>query len=316
MVKKKKHLQHIARELAKAVLEKYRKACPPSSLFPLKLPKIYKVIGLNQQSRRVNNLHCSGAIIPIGSSMQILVSSKDPQARIRFTIAHEIGHYLLRQKQEKRRASIIHLNLAHVGEEALCNAFASELLMPEEEFKKKFIKLCAKEKQDSKLIDPREFEFGLPQLDELCKSFGVSAEACIRRIHTLNLFQNTQLIAFVGMRQANIYSGENVKFRLRAIAFPQGDLFIPTNMGFDRLGVRESVLLGLGASHLTEEMIERFHVWARDPNAKRYREALIECTGGYRIQGKKNVTAIGVFAIHKKRFTKWRKCFRKQKGKP
>lgn len=55
----------------------------------------------------------------------ILVTDKDRSLRRRFSIAHEIGHLLLR---DFRQVGSFHLT--HQAEEHVCDAFASEALMP------------------------------------------------------------------------------------------------------------------------------------------------------------------------------------------
>ncbi|MDR2175609.1 MAG: ImmA/IrrE family metallo-endopeptidase [Synergistaceae bacterium] len=62
-----------------------------------------------------------------GGRRCLLVNSRLPQGRFRFSIAHELGHFLLR-----------HRPLAYIGEkrspaiEKEADAFASELLLPED----------------------------------------------------------------------------------------------------------------------------------------------------------------------------------------
>ena len=90
-------------------------------------------------------------------------------ARIRFSLAHELGHYLLSDHAEQIR----YRNVAH-GEprgqdywqlESVCNVAAAELLMPAGAFP---------------LAETADLS--LPHLLDLRKTFGVSAEALLRRV--------------------------------------------------------------------------------------------------------------------------------------
>lgn len=68
---------------------------------------------------------------------RILLLSRPPEPRRRFTLAHELAHLVLSEPEVLR---LVHatLNRSAVDVERLCNAFAAELLMPrrwiEEEF--------------------------------------------------------------------------------------------------------------------------------------------------------------------------------------
>lgn len=86
----------------------------------------------------------------------VLVRETDPPPRQRFTVAHEIGHFLL------SRSEFASALVSHAQEEALCDAFASKLLVPPKEL--------ASELQ---ALDPR------PSINDvltLCKRFRVSLQ--------------------------------------------------------------------------------------------------------------------------------------------
>ena len=65
----------------------------------------------------------------------IVVNSKHPSTRKRFTIAHELGHYILNNRPQKCYA---HRDSGEVydQEEKDANSFASALLMPEDDVRK------------------------------------------------------------------------------------------------------------------------------------------------------------------------------------
>ena len=67
---------------------------------------------------------------------KIIINENYSPTRKTFTLAHELGHYLLHPDQDKLR--IDHFNYAESSQESLeeteANYFAASLLMPQEEF--------------------------------------------------------------------------------------------------------------------------------------------------------------------------------------
>lgn len=114
-----------------------------------------------------------GAIIGINSTHH--------EHRQRFTIAHEIGHYIL----HKGEATFIDRKFNRINfrggssastdqlEEIEANKFAGELLMPEEFISKDIMELDDTERDDF--------------LDELAKKYKVSNQALAIRLVNLNL---------------------------------------------------------------------------------------------------------------------------------
>ena len=92
----------------------------------------------------------------------IFYNQQDIQPRIRFSMLHEIGHYLLEHKLKTEN-----LNL-YEKQEVETNYFAAQLLMPEQTL----IEIQARGKRIS--------------TDVLVSSFQVSKEAARKRIETLN----------------------------------------------------------------------------------------------------------------------------------
>lgn len=109
----------------------------------------------------------------------IVVNSNHSNARKRFTIAHELGHFILNDKPSKCYA---HRESADVynQDERDANSFASALLMPEDDIKK-FIKSLGVDDSD----DLPEFEFLL--INKISKRYNVSESAAEVRLKKLNL---------------------------------------------------------------------------------------------------------------------------------
>ena len=114
----------------------------------------------------------SGVFFKKESGLFLGVNQKDPEFRKRFTIAHEIGHYLLHPSEilHYDRPDAIHYRAKNVAspQEVEANYFAAELLMPEER-----ITSCV--------------ESGLRSVSELANKFKVSEGAMSYRLIGMGL---------------------------------------------------------------------------------------------------------------------------------
>jgi Zn-dependent peptidase ImmA (M78 family) len=80
-----------------------------------------------------SDMDCSGLLIP--AERRVVVNAGEPAPRRRFTLAHEVGHWVC-QVLEGHRAPLYcrDLDLSEAADRALereANVFAAELLMPE-----------------------------------------------------------------------------------------------------------------------------------------------------------------------------------------
>jgi len=75
----------------------------------------------------------SGYLLPIGElGAEILVNRDDREERKRFTVAHELGHWVLGLTLKKKVGHFAQpKNVHHVETEKWCDAFAANVLMPE-----------------------------------------------------------------------------------------------------------------------------------------------------------------------------------------
>jgi Zn-dependent peptidase ImmA (M78 family) len=127
----------------------------------------------------------SGLLVTKDSKAAICVREGDALVRQRFTIAHEIGHFVLRHQFEdgehvhvdegfKVTARSNTRTLGHDPKEVEANQFAAALLMP------------------SALLRPRVKRFGVVHLQdhqvvELAREFRVSEQAMALRLNALGL---------------------------------------------------------------------------------------------------------------------------------
>ena len=82
----------------------------------------------------VESLECSGMLLP--SERRILVNADEPEERRRFTVAHELGHWICQclegtAKPVYCRAEEIGVDPEVKKQEREANIFAANLLMPE-----------------------------------------------------------------------------------------------------------------------------------------------------------------------------------------
>jgi Zn-dependent peptidase ImmA (M78 family) len=149
---------------------------------PVDVKQIAEARGLSVISRKVENI--SGFIIRKDGTAVIGVNSSNAPVRQRFTIAHELGHYLM----HSQNIDDIHVDngfdirfrddLSSQGTdsgEREANYFAAELLMP--------LKFLESDLENKEVIELHDDKF----LDELAKNYNVSKIALHHRLNNLGL---------------------------------------------------------------------------------------------------------------------------------
>lgn len=132
----------------------------------------------------------SGLLVNRGEKVVIGVNTNHPPSRRRFTIAHEIGHFVLGHErkglfvdQHKHESYVIFRNeRSSEGtnqQEIEANAFAAALLMPELFVKSEIRKLITKD---------NTFVLDESSIENLAKIFGVSSISMTYRMGNLDLF--------------------------------------------------------------------------------------------------------------------------------
>lgn len=146
----------------------------------------------------------------------VLVREADPPQRQRFTVAHEIGHFFLKQSE------LASGRVSHSQEETLCDEFASKLLLP-----------------------PRELAAALRAIGEhpsgsdilaLCKHFGVGLQPMLI---ALNEHLGDDAPVFL----AASYRGHKLRpdvmdFRVDASAHPKA-LYVANDQRLSSIGLAE-----------------------------------------------------------------------------
>lgn len=147
------------------------------------LTAIAKVLGLEIRDQSLND-DISGCLIRIDGRNIIGVNADHHDNRKRFTIAHEIGHFLLHKGEEYHldRAPSFKINFRDAvssaaidASEMEANLFAAELLMPADSL--------ARDLEGG--VDLADDDDG--QLQALAERYGVSAQALTYRLMNLGL---------------------------------------------------------------------------------------------------------------------------------
>jgi len=164
-----------ARGRARALLTKHG-----INSYPVDVHRLARLEGV-EVDRSDFGEEISGLLVKDGARAVIGVNGRDVPARQRFTIAHELGHFLLHDSRELfvDRDFVVHFRneTSSTGYDALeveANQFAAELLMPAEKVRELF------SKQPFQIDDKRA-------LKKLAAAFGVSPMAIAVRLSTLEL---------------------------------------------------------------------------------------------------------------------------------
>lgn len=166
------------RKLAEALLRSYRIESPP-----VPVERIAKGEGLAVRKQRNADSEISGFLYRSSTRSIVGVNLSHAPVRQRFTVAHELGHFLLHAGSSDE----VHVDrgfdvkfrddLSSQGtdpEEREANLFAAELLMP-----RRFLEENLAEAGELDLVDD---EF----VQDLAKNYGVSVQAMLFRLTNLN----------------------------------------------------------------------------------------------------------------------------------
>lgn len=132
----------------------------------------------------ITDENVSGFFLTKGAKHVIGYNNREPQQRIRFTIAHELGHWHLHSKEaplfidKKEKVRFNRDGNSSTGELTLereANAYAAALLMPEELLK-----------QEIEKLDQTE---GAELVKQLSKKFMVSEQSMAYRLSNLDLIE-------------------------------------------------------------------------------------------------------------------------------
>lgn len=153
---------------------------------PVNIEKVASVCGLQVRKQDITNSDISGFILRTGNEGVIGVNSFHAHVRQRFTIAHEIGHYLIHSQgadevHVDRKFDVRFRNsLSSEGvdkDEREANFFAAELLMP--------IHFIEEDLSKNNRMDIVDEDF----IGELANKYEVSLQAMIFRLANLGFIR-------------------------------------------------------------------------------------------------------------------------------
>jgi Zn-dependent peptidase ImmA (M78 family) len=156
---------------------------------PVPIKEIAEAIGLTVHFKDFEGNNISGFLYRDKESDIIGVNSSHPSTRQRFTIAHEIGHFILHKRDTMRVDRLFTINFRNAvsatatsREEIEANAFAATILMP----KKLVIETIGNMFKGT--IDIFSDSEELDQLaDQLAKDFMVSKQAMLIRLGKIGI---------------------------------------------------------------------------------------------------------------------------------
>jgi len=170
-----------AEKKAREVLEQHRVTKAPTPLD--NIVKSYGIRVVEKPYDATGYHDVSGMLYRSTTETVVGLNEKHSDTRRRFSLAHELGHFLLHKGELFVDAKVNFRNrLSSMGtdrEEIEANAFAAELLMPSDLVSSEFYKLFD-DKKSSQHDAPVEF---------LASRFKVSTEAMEFRLRNLGLLQ-------------------------------------------------------------------------------------------------------------------------------
>lgn len=149
----------------------------PVDVIALALDQGLKISYFNPAQSKSNTLESVSGLLDKKNST-IFVNSTDPLARQRFTIAHELGHFIYNHDEDKfglnYRDDIRDRNSA----ERQADDFAAEVLMPSPIVRKKI----------------KQYSDASPTLTEIASLFGVSNQAMKVKLDNMGLLSAVRIV--------------------------------------------------------------------------------------------------------------------------
>lgn len=171
-------IQKIREEAQKAAEEVLKACCRDQEAGPFDPFTIAEQMGLQVKGISVQSKVAGGLLREQGRPPTIFFNDSDVRNRLRFTVAHELGHYYRHFTEQGDVEYMDYRNemssTASDPEEVFANQFAANLLMPEKLVRTEFKKLQDLESDQAKVV-------------HLAKGFQVSVDAMTYRLKSLEL---------------------------------------------------------------------------------------------------------------------------------
>lgn len=165
--------------------------------YPLPVVQLLRQVGFDLFRTEFQNPQQSG-LIAVDSALEeqnalfasgriILVNRNDSTAHQRFTIAHELAHYIFDFDEQNQLVYYKPYLTTETDDEVelRANRFAAELLMPTDDFKQYFLELKAKQGE----------EFSLPStVTELSRIFDAPPTAVQKRLYETGILPQQEAV--------------------------------------------------------------------------------------------------------------------------
>lgn len=157
-----------AAETARNILERHWDGTLPVNLHDIaKKLNVEVVLDPFEQNFFSPEPEISGTFTYVNNVPTCTINSQHHKNRQRFTLAHELGHYVLHHGEKSDNKNTLYRNGTTNPDEVEANAFAAELLMPKG------------------IVRYLIVEQGITSISELAKSFMVSEQAMEIRLERL-----------------------------------------------------------------------------------------------------------------------------------
>lgn len=270
-------IARLADELSESVTDRYRKV----GEYPLNLPALYKVLNLKQRSRMVPWVQTGGFVELGGEKPEIYYSKHDGYTRRRYTILHEVAHWLLTQNSAMAGEIDEIAGSYPQAEERFCELFASATLMPRTEFTEAFARESNMQTGTLFSWDGPHVRFRTSSMRTLSKEFGVGFRALTHRIKALDLLAGSDIIVFCARVQENIFSGGDKKMRITCAAFDSDRYYIPPNKGLYGLEWKGHPAADILTFYESPLYIDQLLVSCRKGKGHRFTQHTLRCSGDY-----------------------------------
>jgi len=155
---------------------------------PVNVEQMIRDVGINLKKNSDLPENISGHIRPIDGRYEIASSKTDHYFRQRFTMAHELGHYILHRDMigqgvdddtmyRSTPEGEFYNTAIHKIHEMQANSFAASVLMPEDLLRQEIV---------------HQQEIGVVRLGDLAKKFQVSPSAMRWRLKNLELYDGIE----------------------------------------------------------------------------------------------------------------------------
>ena len=133
-----------------------------------------ELLGVRVIEKEISDRKLQGVLSTCGNEFLILINKNDSPERKSFTVCHEVGHIQMLKAAESTlgRDRVLKHVAGSREEEFLSDAFAINLLMPRQDFKRA----------------ARDLDMSMTSLSELAKRYRTSIEAAARRVVGLNVW--------------------------------------------------------------------------------------------------------------------------------